>query len=219
MTRAIQIGGIVAALLTPLAARAQTPAPGQAGPQLYVAGIGGTEAVHNTGALAGGEIGVAMNDRIEVFGEGLWMQDVVTQQRLSHADTVAAYLQTTQGKPATGTVEAPAGYVGGGLRVMLTTKGSVRPYIAAGAGAAHVTYKPTFTLAGADVTGSLPSYGVTLGSDITGETTNAAFSITPGVRWGRNAWHLDGQVGLISIRTPDETTNVLRVSAAFGLTF
>jgi hypothetical protein len=215
----MQIGGMVVALLTPLAARAQTPMPGQTGPHFYVAGVGGAEAVQKTGALAGGEIGVALNDRIEIFGEGLWMQDVVTSQRLSHADTVAAYLQTTQGKPATGTVEAPAGYVGGGVRLILTTKGSVRPYIAGGVGAAHVTYKPTFTLASADVTGSLPLYGVTLGSDITGETTNTAFNVTPGVRWVRGAWYVDGQVGLISIRTPDEATNVLRVSGAFGLTF
>jgi len=219
MTRAIHIVGMAAALLAPVAAAAQTPAPAQAGAHFYVAGIAGAEAVHKTGALAGGEIGVAMNDRIEVFGEGLWMQDVVTRQRLSHADTVTAYLQTTQGKPATGTVEAPAGYFGGGVRVMLTTSRSFRPYIAGAAGAAHVTYKPTFTLAGADVTTSLPLYGVTLGSDITGETTNTAFSVTPGVRWRRGAWHVDGQVGLISIRTPDEATNVLRVSAAFVLTF
>jgi hypothetical protein len=185
----------------------------------FVAGIAGAAAVHNGGGLAGGEIGVAISKRIEIFGEGLWMQDVVTGKRMSAADTVASYLQTTQGKPATGTVEAPASYAGGAVRIMLTTTGAARPYIAAGFGAAHVAYKPMFTLSGADITGSLPQYGVTLGSDITGETTEPAFTLTPGVRFGRGRWYVDGQVGLVSIRTSEEATNVLRVSGAFGVTF
>jgi hypothetical protein len=60
---------------------------------------------------------------------------------------------------------------------------------------------------------------VTIGSDLTGEETKAAFSGGAGVRFAPNRWYVNGEVGVISIQTTDQTTNVLRASVSLGLKF
>lgn len=198
---------------------AATPVPAPAGLQWFVGGIGGAGSVQTVFGVVGAELGVALNDKIAVFGEGLWMGNVVTRRRLALADTVAAYLQTSQGKAATGDVVAPATYGGGGVRVLLARQQGAEIYGTFSVGAAHVALQPVFTLGGADVTTSLAQYGVTLGRDLSHEVTVAAFGGGAGVRIPRGRWYLDGGLRVTSIRTADQPTNALRAIVTVGMTF
>lgn len=195
------------------------PAPAASGQKLSIGAIGGVGAVQKAGGLAGGELDFRLSNRLTAIGEGLWLQNVVTRRRLDLAAAVASSMQTTQGKTATGTVEAPSFYAGGGVRLDLTTHGTWRPFVSFTGGIARITLQPTFTLGGSDVTTSISTYGVTLGEDLTGESTEPAFSGAFGVRMLHGRWYVDGAVGVIAIQTPDQATNVVRASAGFGLRF
>jgi opacity protein-like surface antigen len=232
MRRALLTAALAGGLLGAAPAAAQTPAASAAaarrpatatsavtGARLFIGGIAGGGSVENVGGLLGGELGVRLSNLLDLVGEGLWMEDVVTRRRLGIANTVGAALQTSQGKTATATVTAPASYGGAGVRLMLTTSGDLRPYAVFGVGAAHVALKPVFTLNGSDITSTLPQYGVTLGSDLTGEVTKPAFTGGAGVQYAQPRWYAHGGVRVISIRTPDQATNVLTASVSVGVRF
>ena len=181
--------------------------------------MAGAGSVHKAAGLLGGQLGFRLSDRIDIVGEGVGLLDVVSRQRLDMANLVGTYLQASQGGAVSSTVKAPAFYAGGGLHLMLTGVQRVRPFVAVGAGMARVTLQPAFTLGGADVTASLPQYGVTLGSDLTGSSTKPAFAGGVGVRIAQGRWGIDADVGVISIRTPGSPTNVLRTSVGLGFGF
>lgn len=190
-----------------------------AGGRLLIGGVGAAGAVQHVGGVAGGELGFQLWDRLGIFGEALWMQDVVTRRRVDIARTVTTYLQDSQGKAASGEVTAPATYGGGGIRLTLLQRGRLRPYVLFSAGAAHVALRPAFALNGADITGALPQFGVTIGRDLSNEVTKPAFGGGGGVRLLRSRWYLDGSARVTSIRTAGQATNVLHVGGAFGLRF
>src|SRR6476659_6909107 len=114
MTRPLT--AILAAILflVPLSAAAQTSSSSslRRPVRLSIGAIAGTGAVEKAGTLAGAELGLPISGAIEVFGEGVWIENVVTRRRLSGADTLIGFLQSSQGKAATGTVKAPAVYGG-----------------------------------------------------------------------------------------------------------
>jgi hypothetical protein len=207
---------IAAVLLWAAPAAAQAP---PAPMRWYIGGMAGGQAVQTLGGQVGGELGVRLNDRIEIFGEAAWLQNVITRRRIQTAQTVAAFLQQTQGSAASATISAPAGYGGAGVRVMLTDGGSLRPYVIGEAGVARVTLRPAFMLGGTNVTTQLPQYGVTLGSDLTGQFTKSAFGAGAGVLVPRGTWYIDGSVRLTSIRTDGQPTNVIRFGVGIGRRF
>jgi hypothetical protein len=212
---------LACSLLCALPAAAQTTVPRAAASSdggFFIGGTIGIGTVRKTAGLGGGELGFHLDDRTDVFGEGVAMQNVVTRERIDMAQRVGAFLQTSQGGAATGAVKAPAFYAGGGLRVMLMTEGRVRPFVTVGAGMARTALRPVFTLGGSDITARLPQYGVTLGSDLAGEQTNAAFSAGAGVRALQGRWYIDGGIRLINIRGA-QPANVIGASAGFGLNF
>jgi hypothetical protein len=202
-------------------AAAQTPAASPASPagHMFIGATGGAAAVENVSGTFGGEIGVTLTDLVDVFGEGAWMADVVSRRELDDAKTIATFLQNSQGAASTGTVKAPAFYAGAAVRVMFMHSGTVHPYVTAGGGIAHIAYQPTFTLGGTDVTANLSQYGVTLGSDVTGEVTKPAFSGGFGVHVTQGRWYVDGSLRVTSIRTDQQATNVVRVIGGVGYTF
>ena len=102
-------------LLMALPVAAQMPASGASvaagggtAGRLFVGGIGGAGAVQKVGGVVGGELGIHVTDQMDLFGEGIWMQDVATRRRLGLASEVASILQTSQSSSASGTVDAPA---------------------------------------------------------------------------------------------------------------
>jgi len=223
MRQIILAAATAGAVLCALPASAQTPAPppppAASGTGVYLGVTGGVGAVQKVGGVLGGELGFRITDMIEVFGEGVWLQNVATRRRLDLAASLATYLQTSQGGAATGTLEIPAVYGGGGARFLFGAPGHIRPYVTIGGGMARVTLKPAITLKGADVTSSLSTYGVTLGSDLTGELTKPAVSGGIGARIAQGNWHVDVGAGAMSILTEGQATNVLRAGATFGFNF
>jgi hypothetical protein len=223
MQRMLSTVLIVACLAGARSAAAQSPAASNAtGPtdtSWFIGVTAGAGSVHKAAGLVGGQLGYRVSDRIEIFGEGLGLLNVVNNDRLDLVRRVGAFLQASQGGTVSSTIKAPAFYAGGGLHLMLTGVQRVRPFVSVGAGVARVTLQPAFTLGGADVTASLPQYGVTLGSDLTGSLTKPAFAGGVGVRIAQGRWGIDADVGVISIRTAGSPTNVLRTSAGLGFGF
>ena len=202
-------------------ARAQTPTGRfmPFGGRVFADVAGGAGASQKVDGLAGGEIGVRLSDRFDVFGEGFWIANAVTRHRLDLAHTIGSFLRGSQGGSVTSDLVVPAAYGGLGVRVVLFRKGSARIYGAVSGGAAHVALQPVFEIAGEDVTAVLPDYGVVLGQDLTGETSRPAFDATIGVRLPKGRWYLDGRVGAISIRTPGQAMTVVQVGGGLGLRF
>jgi hypothetical protein len=216
---------IMSSLIVALPVAAQTSttsvviaATGTPAGRLFIGGIGGAGAVQTVGGVFGGELGLRVTDRIDLFGEGVWMQDVATRRRLGLASEVASVLQTSQGSAASGTVDAPAVCVDAGARFTLTG-GRIRPYVIIGAGMARMTLRPTFTLGGSNVTSSLATYGVTLGSDLSGESTEPAFTGGLGLRMAQGRWYLDGGLRATRIQAVDEGITAVRATVTFGLRF
>jgi hypothetical protein len=209
--------GLLAALVISAApAAAQTSA---ADTGWLISAEGGVEAVQNVGGLGGVQVGRRLSSRLDVFGEAVYLQDVVTRRRNESADTLAAFLTQAQGKTADANVTIPAWSFVGGARFFLTGPRSVRPYIEGSAGASHVTLQPAFTLAGADVTTTLGQYGVTLGSDLTGTATKPTFAGGFGVSTMLGKFSLDTSVRVFSIQLDGQAANAIALAVGIGRKF
>ena len=216
------MAAIAAMLLGPRAAAAQQPTTSStpsSSQGFFLGGSGGISVVKNVGAHAGGELGYHLTNRLDLLGEGYWLQNVATQSGLNAATQIATYLQGTQGQPASGTLRAPAFYLGGALRFMLTEPARARPYVVFGGGAGWITRQPTFTLGGSDVTSALNQYGVVLGSDLTGRTTNPAFIGGFGLQLVQNQTYINIEVRATSIRTSGTPTTATSIFGGFGYRF
>ncbi len=222
--RAALVGALT---LVPLPAVAQTPAqpPHQpSGPSVnlwYVGANTGVAMVEKAGGIVGGEAGFRVWKNLDLVGEIVWMHNVVTRAQLDKANTIASYLSTTQGQAATSNVEVPATYWGLGGRWVFeqVNLAQLRPYVLATFGAGYTNIKSTFTLGGSDVTGSLPQYGVTLGSDLAGKSNHFALDTGGGVVWAVRSWYTDFGVRLVSIGGQDQKTNVFRLVVGGGYRF
>ena len=222
MRRVCVLAAIAAMVLTPRAAAAQQPATGStpsASQGFFLGGTAGISIVKNVGAHVGGELGYHLTDRLDLLGEGYWLQNVVTQNELNSAAQIATYLQGTQGQPATGTVRAPAFYLGAALRYMFTEPARARPYVVFGGGAGWITREPTFTLGGVDVTSSLNQYGIVLGSDLTGRTVSPAFIAGFGLQMVRKQTYINLEVRATSIRTSGTPTTATSIIGGLGYRF
>lgn len=214
MQLVVRLAAFLASLASAVPAAAQTVAAPES--QWFLGGTGGGAAVQNVGAAYGGEIGARLTDRLDVFGEALGNTNDATRLRIGTAMGVAAALQASQGVTATGTVKAPAGLFMGGLRYVFHQSGNLRLFVQGTGGIARVTFQPAFTLGGADITTQLANFGVTLGSDLTGTSTKPAFGGGIGLEVQRGVWYIGAQVGVVSIRTPTQPSNVIRATATFG---
>jgi hypothetical protein len=148
------------------------------------------------------------------------MHDVVTSAQKQATAPIVQFLQSSQGDSPTATVRVPVWYSQVGARwVFEEVGGHVRPYAQFALGGARVERQSTFTLNGQDITASLPSYGVTLGSDLTG--TDSHFAVGGGfgivIPYGR--WYGDVGYHIMSIRIPSAATNVNQLRFSFGARF
>jgi hypothetical protein len=217
MRLAVRLAALVAGLASAVPAAAQTVATPES--QWFLGGTGGAAAVQNVGAAYGGEIGARVTDRLNIFGEVVGQSDVATRRRIGLAMDVAAVLQTSQGVAATGTVKAPAALFMGGLRYVFHQSGDLKLFVQGAGGVARVTFQPAFKLAGADITSQLAQFGVTLGADLAGTATKAAFGGGLGLELDRGAWYVGAQIGVVSIRTPSQPSNVIQATATLGRWF
>lgn len=199
------------------------PAAAQSAPTPAGISVGlvvGAQSVEHAGALAGLQATVEPTARIGLFAEGSWLQDVVARRQVETVEAVAAYLAQTQGRPATGSLNAPALAITAGARLFFRKQSpGLRPYAILEGGAVRIALQPALTLAGADVTDALGPYGVTLGRDLTGETTRPAVGGGVGVATNRGRVTIDLNLRVLSIRTPDRATNVLRIAVGLERRF
>jgi len=207
---------MAAIVMTAASAAAQAPAAGQ---KWFISAEAGVEAVQNVGGLGGVQLGRRLSSRLDVFGEAVYLQDIVTRRRNESANSVASYLAQTQGKPASGSLTVPTWTFQGGIRYFLTGPRGIRPFVVASAGGARATMQPKFTLAGADVTTTMPQYGVTLGSDLTGTTTKAVYGGGFGITTNVGAWALDAGVRIFSVQLDGQAANATSLIVGFGRKF
>lgn len=222
MGRIVSAAALAGALLSAVPAAAQAPAALTRGPsngRLFIGGSAGVGGAGKTSALAGGEFAFHLTDRIDVFGEGLGLQDLVTRPRRALATAVGTALAASQGRAVSSSIKVPAFYGGGGIRIMFRNAGRVHPFVTVGGGMARLTLKPAFVLGGSDVTASLSQYGVTLGTDLSGTLMKPAVNGGVGVRTIHDRWYLDGGLRLTRVFTDDPRINYVGVGAGFGLRF
>ena len=218
ISRILMAVGVCALMASPAAAQSAAPAAAPAassnGAQIGV--FAGAGAVQNVGAIAGGNLGYRVSDNLMIEAEGGWSQDAVTRARLDAIKGLGTYLTQSTGKASTATMTAPAGFGVAGIRYLFSSN-SVSPYVALNGGFAKLVLKPAITVGGTDVTTSLSTYGVTLGSDFTGDVTKAAFGGGFGVLINRDRLVIDLGLRLLSIQTDGQATNL--TSARFGIAY
>jgi len=220
MCAALVFGATSASAQTPASSASQS-ATGPIVNLWYAGASTGITHVAKTGGEFSGEAGVRVWRNLDIGVEVGWLSNVVNQNTLDSAAQIATFLQQTQGQPATSDVTAPSTFGMVNFRWVFEdlTKSIIRPYAVFGVGGARVSRNSTFTLGGADVTNSLPQYGVTLGSDLTGHSSHAAFTFGGGVLVPLGKYYADANYRLMTINTESQATNVNRFNFGFGLRF
>lgn len=224
----IAAAGVVVAALMAGAAQAQTPVPtpsrGAGGAPAsepdrgYVEGIAQSAFGNVTSQSYGGEIGVTIRPRIQVFLEGGRIRDTAPATLGAGAQKIAGFLNDTQGG-ASFVARAPVTFGALGVRYLFPTQSQAKPYVVGGVGIAQVKQDVHFTLNGTDVTGTLPQYGVALGSDLSGQENKAMLVAGAGVVW--TVWKplfVDLQYRYGRIFT-SEGINVSRAGIGVGVRF
>ena len=218
----LALAGAAQAQTVPPTAPAQTAAPARPAETpastWFLGALSGIQVVDHGAAVAGGEFGIRLRKNLQVVVGATRMWDVVTASRVDEVNSFASYLQQTQGKPASGTIDAPAWVATAGLRYIRETTAGVRPYFMVDAGLGRVEYRPTFILNAVDITTAVSQYGITLGRDLLGPGNHLAYGAGAGLVFG-DKWYLDLGVRLTRINTPDHATDVRRISIGIGRRF
>ncbi len=202
------------------AAAAQTPAAAQDADKGYVEAVVQSAFGNVTSQSYGAEIGVAVMPNIQVFVEAGLVRDVSTPSIGAGAQLMAGFLSQTQANVAF-RVKEPVTFGVAGVKFVVPTAGSIRPYVLGGGGLASVKQDVTFTIGGSDVTSNLASqYGVQLGSDLSGSFTKPMVVAGAGAMWP--AWQrlvVDVQFRFGRIFAEDGGINVSRAGIGVGVRF
>ena len=204
---ALALGGVAQAQPAPLA-----PSKG------YVEVVAQSAFGNVTSQSFGAEGGVTVAPHLQVFGEFGRVRDTSPESLGAGAQVIAGYLSRTQGGVTYG-VRQPVTFGLGGVRYAFPSS-RVEPYVLAGGGMASVRREVTFTVGSTDVTSTLQSLGVALGTDLSGSETKLMLSFGGGVAWP--AWKqlvLDFQFRYGRILTEDQGTNVARAGLGIGVRF
>jgi opacity protein-like surface antigen len=168
----------------------------------------------------GAELGINVWRHVQVFAVGGRTSNVAPLALGDHAQLIAGYLQRTQNGAISFMAEEPVAYGAAGLRYVIPTRSRAEPYVMGGAGVANVSRNVHFLVAGADVTSNMASYGVTLGSDLSGSATNPILHFGGGVTWP--LWkplRLDFQYRFGRIFAGDRRINTQLAGAGLGVWF
>jgi opacity protein-like surface antigen len=210
--------GVIATLAVVSPASAQTaPAGADHG---YVEGVVQSAFGNVTSQSYGAEFGVTLMPNVQVFAEGGMVRDVATAEIGTAAQAIAGFLSQTQANVQF-RVKQPVAFGVAGLKYVVPTAGSLRPYVMAGGGLARVKQDVTFTVGGSDVTTNLASqFGVQLGTDLSGTFTKPMIAAGAGVMWP--AWQrlvVDLQYRYGRIFAEDNAITVNRAGVGIGIRF
>jgi hypothetical protein len=232
MTRRVPfLLALISVLGIALPATAQTPAPPSGSTTntstpapivnlWYIGGATGVGVVDSASAEGNIEAGMRIWKNLDLLIEGGYAGNLATRREEDHAATIAGLIQATQGSPVTSSLRVPSSYAAFGARWVFESTGRYRPYVLLSVGGASVNLKPKFVLNGADVTGSLSNFGITLGSDLSGSYRPSAVGGGVGILMplGRK-WYFDGSIRLLSVNTAVQRTNLSRLSFGMGRRF
>jgi opacity protein-like surface antigen len=209
-----------AAVLLALAwvASAQTPASASDADHGYVEGVIQSAFGNVTSQSFGVELGFTLMPNIQVFGEVGRVRDAATSSIGAAAQTIAGALSQTQANVAF-QVKEPVTFGVAGLKFVVPTAGTLRPYVLAGGGVASVKQDVAFTVGGADVTSNLGSLGVTLGTDLSGTFAKPMIVVGAGAMWPWQRLVVDLQYRFGRIFAEDEGINVNRAGIGIGVRF
>jgi opacity protein-like surface antigen len=216
------IASLVTLVVSVGTVEAQTPqapaAPASLGGK-YVEVTFGPTFGHTASGSAGAEAGYYFEDfGFGVFAEGGRMINVATSQIAAKAKTIA------DGIGATFTTKQPATYFDAGVVRRFSPRYHVTPYALLGIGAANVSNKVSFAVAGGSVTGQLPQLGVQLGADLAGSYTKVFVTLGGGAHMtlkGRWMADLSYRFGLIGKDNVSEYNSIStnRLQFGVGMTF
>ncbi len=213
----------IAFALLPAASFAQAsaaPAPPPPDPRGYVE-LNAQSAFGNvTSQSFGGEVGITVQQNLQVFFEIGSARDVSTPDLGAGAVLIASALSQTQ-SGVSFSVKEPATFGIGGVRYLFPIADSkLQPYVLGGFGAAKVTQNVKFTVGGNDVTANLSQLGVVLGSDLSGSFSRPMMTLGGGVVypiWQRVI--VDFQFRYGRIFAPDQGINLSRAGLGIGIRF
>jgi opacity protein-like surface antigen len=131
----------------------------------------------------GAEGGVSVAKQLQVFVIAGHTSNVAPITLGTNAQVIATYLQRIQNASVSFSAKEPVTFGVAGLKYVIPTGSRAEPYVMGGAGVASVSTNVRFLLSGADVTSNLASYGVTLGTDLSGKITKPMVDFGGGVAW------------------------------------
>jgi hypothetical protein len=216
---------LVGALALSGVAHAQTgAAPARATDRGFVEGFAESAFGNVTSQSFGAAIGVTVIKNVQVFVEGGVVRDVATSGLGAAAQTIAGYLSQTQAN-VTFHAKEPVTFGVAGVKFVVPMDSSpsrlnLQPYLVIGGGLAKVEQDVTFSIAGNDVTSNLATYGVQLGTDLSGSFTKPMLVLGGGIMWP--AWQqliVDVHYRYGRIFADDQGISVSRAGIGIGVRF
>ena len=128
-------------------------------------------------------MGFGIAKHLQVFALAGRTSNVAPSTLGTNAQIIAQYLLRTQSGSVSFTTKEPNTFGAAGLKYVIPTSSRAEPYVMAGAGVANVKSDVHFLVGGTDVTSNAASYGVTLGTDLSGQSTKPLLDFGGGVQW------------------------------------
>jgi opacity protein-like surface antigen len=198
---------------------AQAPAPAAPASKGYVEGVAQSAFGNVTSQSFGAEFGYAVMPALQVFVDAGYTGNTTPKELGTAAQSIAGWMSQTQSN-VTYVAKQPVSFGVGGVRYRFRSSAKVEPYVLGGVGAAQVKKDVTFSISGADVTATLPQYGVVLGSDLSGSETKAMLEFGGGVVWP--AWKrliVDFQYRYGYVFATGQGLNINRAGVGIGFRF
>jgi opacity protein-like surface antigen len=170
---------------------------------------------HKASASVGGEAGYWLNERLGVFGEAGFMNNVAT----SAIDVKAKRIADPYG--ATAQAKQRAAYFDGGVIARFPVHDRFTPYALLGLGAARVSNRTLFAINGTNLTSAqLVQLGVQLGADLSGSYTKLLVTVGGGAHvavTGRWIADISYRYGRISRDASTESAGINSNRLQFGI--
>lgn len=186
----------------------------------YVAGVAQSAVGDVTSQSFGLEGGWYRTPNVAIFVELGAVRDTAPATIGPAAQLIAGHLARNQSAPVSYSVKQPVGFISGGVRYERGGQRKIRPYVLGTVGVARVTRDVTFALGDKDVTGTLATYGVVLGTDLAGSTSDPMVTFGGGAAWKpRGAWVIDAGYRFSRIIIDTASTSLSRIGLGIGYTF
>jgi len=184
----------------------------------YVEAVAQSAFGNVTSQSYGIEAGFTVAPDIQIVGEFGRVRDAATDAIGANAAVIAGGLSQSQSNVSF-TVAEPVTFYMAAAKYIFPVAGKLKPYALAGFGLSTVHHDATYRIGGTDVTDDLEQYGVVLGEDLSGSTTDFSAVFGAGAQYpiGRH-FILDLQFRFNHIFADDEIS-IGRAGVGFGVRF